>query len=100
MVDQKTRLNNPVGPVLEAGAAGRAVIAAIQQLNQDVVIQDRGSYYRVLVPGRCRVTREAIEKTLGSSFQLPGDLELIMPAFKGLLSMSDQEAVWRVGETP
>lgn len=100
MVDQETRQDNSVGPVLEAGSAGRAVIAAIQQLNRDVVVQDRGSYYRILVPRRCRVTREAIEKTLGSPFRLPGDLELIMPAFKGMLSMSEEDAVWRIGDEP
>lgn len=83
-----------VGPVLEAGETARAVVAAVRQLNGDVVVLDRGSYLRVLVPGRCVVTREAIEQALGRPFRLPGDLEMVMPSFKGLLRMGNEEAVW------
>lgn len=83
-----------VGPVLEAGQTANAVITAIQQLNDGVEVQDRGSYLRVLVADRCVVTREAIEQALGRSFRLPGDLELLMPSFKGTLTMTDEKAIW------
>ncbi|HEX2677796.1 MAG TPA: MmoB/DmpM family protein, partial [Polyangiales bacterium] len=66
--------------------------------NDFVVLRDRGSYVRVLVPKRCVMLREMVEECLGRPFHLPGDLELIMPAFKGRLRMDDREAVWSVGE--
>jgi toluene monooxygenase system protein D len=60
-------------------------------------VQDRGSYVRVLVPGRCRVTRESIEAALGRPFALPADLELVMPSFMGAFTVTDDEAVWDGG---
>lgn len=83
-----------VGPVLEASAAGRAVVRAIEELNQRVEIQDRGAYLRVLVPERCVVTREAIERALGARFELPADLESVMPAFKGLFRVDAESVEW------
>jgi hypothetical protein len=80
--------------VLHHGATAAAVVAAICELNARVELLDRGSYLRVLVPGRCVVTRSAIEHQLGASFRLPGDLETIMPSFKGRFRVSDDEATW------
>ena len=80
--------------MLEAGAAADAVIAAIRELNAGVVVVDRGAYRRVSAFRRCIVTREAIEKELGRAFQLPGDLEKIMPAFQGCFSVSEECAAW------
>jgi toluene monooxygenase system ferredoxin subunit len=84
-----------VGPVLEASESGRAVLAAIRELNEQVEVVDRGAYLRVLVPGRCLVTRRAIEQALGRAFHLPTDLEALMPAFKGFLQMDDERVEWR-----
>jgi toluene monooxygenase system ferredoxin subunit len=83
-----------VGPVLQGGAAAEAVVAAIRSLNRQVEVLDRGSYLRVLVPGRCLVTRAAIEAELRAPFRLRSDLERVMPSFKGRLSLSDEEACW------
>jgi len=83
-----------VGPVLQAGPAADAVIAAIRELNPEVEIVDRGAYLRVLAPPRCRVTRAAIERHRGAPFALPADLEPIMSSFKGRLGLSDSEAWW------
>lgn len=85
-----------VGPVLEATDAGRAVVAAIVALNPEARIQDRGAYLRVSVPGRCVVTRSAIEAELGREVEWPGGLELVMPAFQGLLSLDEDGAEWRL----
>jgi toluene monooxygenase system protein D len=87
-----------VGPVLETGDAARAVIAAIRELNPGTEVRDRGAYLRVEVPGRCVVTRAAIERLLGRTFLLPGDLELLMPAFKGRFAVSEEQAVWSYEE--
>jgi len=85
-----------VGPVLEATDAGRAVVSAIVALNPDARIQDRGAYLRVSVPGRCVVTRSAIEAALGHELSWPGGLELVMPAFQGLFSLDEERAEWRL----
>jgi toluene monooxygenase system protein D len=84
-----------VGPVLQSGAVANAIIAAIKDLNSDVIVVDRGAYVRVLVPRNCIVTRSAIEKHLGRSFRFPGELETVMSAFKGSLRLSQDEATWR-----
>ena len=85
-----------LGPVLEANDSGRAVVAAIVAQNPGARIQDRGAYLRVSVPGRCIVTRSAIEAELGRKLDWPGGLELVMPAFQGLLSLDDERAEWRL----
>lgn len=87
-------MSDAVGPVLEASEPGRAVLAAIREQNPEVVVEDRGAYLRVLVPRRCVVTRPAIERALGRPFRLPADLEPLMPAFRGLLSMSEERVEW------
>jgi len=94
MVTEVIREVEQVGPVLETGTAADAVIAAIRELNVGVVVVDRGAYRRVSAFRRCIVTREAIEKELGRAFQLPGDLEKIMPAFQGGFAVSEECAVW------
>jgi toluene monooxygenase system protein D len=84
-----------VGPVLQSGAVATAIIAAIKDLNQDVMVVDRGAYVRVLVPRCCVVTRSAIEKHLGRSIRFPGELETVMSAFKGSLELNQNDAAWR-----
>lgn len=84
-----------VGPVLQSGPVANAIIAAIEDLNQDVMVVDRGAYVRILVPRCCIVTRSAIEKHLGRPFRFPGELETVMSAFKGSLQLSQDEAAWR-----
>lgn len=88
-----------VGPVLEASEPGRAVLTAILRLNQHVEVMDRGAYLRVLAPGSCVVTRRAIEDALGKPFVFPGDLEAVMPAFKGFMHMNDEQVEWQRHQT-
>jgi toluene monooxygenase system protein D len=96
MNGQASENYNRVGPVLQSGPVANAIIAAIQDLNQDVMVMDRGAYVRVLVPQCCVVTRAAIEKHLGRSFRFPGELETVMPAFKGSLQLNQDDAAWRL----
>jgi hypothetical protein len=84
-----------VGPVLQAGELGRAVVLAIRELNPEVQVLDRGAYYRVLVENVCRVRRDTIERITGSRFELPSDLEAIMPSFQGFLSIGSDCVEWR-----
>jgi hypothetical protein len=88
-----------VGPVLQSGTVTNAIIAAIKDMNQDVLVVDRGAYVRVLVPQCCVVTRSAIEKHLGRSFRFPGELETVMSAFKGALQLNQDDATWRFTRT-
>jgi toluene monooxygenase system protein D len=83
-----------VGPVLVPGPLAEAILLALGELNPGLSCVDRGGYLRVLVPGRCRLTRRAVESHTRSSFRLPGDLEAVMPSFKGRLTLTEDEAVW------
>jgi toluene monooxygenase system protein E len=83
-----------VGPVLIGHPATHAVLGAIRRLNPSVEIQDRGSYVRVLAPGRCVVTRSAVEDILGQPFDFRAGLEIMMPSFKGRMRLGDYEALW------
>ncbi len=85
-----------VGPVLQAGPLGEAVVDAIRALNPGVRVLDRGAYLRVLCPRRCVVTRAAIEARTGAPFRLPGDLELVMSSFKGRFAVSEDDARWEL----
>jgi toluene monooxygenase system protein D len=84
-----------VGPVLQVGALTNAIVAAIRDLNSDVIVVDRGAYLRVLAPRNCIVTRVSIEKHLGRPVRFPGELETVMSAFKGTIRLSQDEAVWQ-----
>jgi len=86
-----------VGPVLSAGAMADAIVAAIRERNRSVVVEDRASYVRVLVPSPCVLDRSAVERRIGGSFELPRDLEQVMPSFKGRLTISEEQAVWTLG---
>jgi toluene monooxygenase system ferredoxin subunit len=88
--------DDDVGPVLQAGALGDAVVEAIRTLNAEARVVDRGAYRRVLCRQRCVVTRAAIEERTGAPFRLPGDLELVMSSFKGRFAVSDEEACWEL----
>jgi hypothetical protein len=90
------RIERGVGPVLARGAACDAVLRALAELNPDLVCVDRGAYVRVYVPVRCVLQRGVVERHSGQAFRLPGDLEIIMPSFKGRLRMSEDEVVWEV----
>ena len=98
MTSENPETYDRVGPVLQSGAIATAIIAAIKDLNQDVMVVDRGAYVRVLVPRCCVVTRSAIEKHLGRSFRFPGELETVMSAFKGSLELNQNDAAWRFAQ--
>ena len=95
MTGEADAVYDRVGPVLQAGPVTDAIVAAIKDLNQDVMVVDRGAYIRVLVPQCCVVTRFAIEKHLGRPFRFPGELETVMSAFKGSLELNQDDAAWR-----
>jgi toluene monooxygenase system protein D len=95
MTEEPAGIYDRVGPVLQVGTVTNAIIAAIRDLNEDVMVVDRGAYVRVLVPQCCVVTRLAIEKHLGRPIRFPGELETVMSAFKGSLQLNQDDAAWR-----
>ena len=97
MSDDRQNIYDRVGPVLQSGELGNAIVEAIRDLNSDVLVTDRGAYLRVLVPERCVVTRDAIERHLGRPIRFPGELETVMSAFKGALRLSENQAIWQFG---
>jgi MmoB/DmpM family len=86
-----------VGPVLETGALAEAIVEAIREHNRPVVVEDRDSYLRVLVPQRCVLRGDAVEQRIGRRFDLPADLEQVMPSFKGRLTIQSGQAIWALG---
>ena len=90
-----------VGPVLHATPFARSVVAVIEEENTHAVVQDEGAYLRVLSPRVCRLSRAALEAATGSVIRFPGDLEVVMSSFAGVMQLTEDDAVWRLaGEPP
>ena len=89
-----------VGPVLQPTQLGWAVVAAMEEENDGVVVHDEGAYLRVLAPRVCRVSRSAVEACAGAPVRFPGDLEVIMSSFAGLVAMDEDGAVWWLASEP
>lgn len=81
--------------MLQASDLGRAVLAALQELNPTAEVIDRGTYLRVNAPPPCVLTRAAVEQITGQPFLLPGDLEQVMPSFRGFLALGADRVEWR-----
>src|ERR1700693_184581 len=95
MSKETTNTYDHVGPVLQAGALTNAIVAAIRDLNSEVIVVDRGAYLRVLAPRTCMVTRISIEKHLGRPMRFPGELETVLSAFKGAIRLTEDQAIWQ-----
>src|ERR1700761_8352048 len=90
-----------VGPVLHATPFARSVVSVIEEENTHALVQDEGAYLRVLCPRVCRLSRAALEAATGSAVRFPGDLEMVMSSFAGMLQLTEDDAVWRLaGEPP
>jgi toluene monooxygenase system protein D len=89
-----------VGPVLQATPFAWAVIAAIRDENEHVAVQDEGAYLRVNVPRICRLSRAGLEAVTGSTVRFPGELEVVMSSFTGVMRMTEDDAVWRLAGEP
>jgi len=90
-----------VGPVLQATPFAEAVVAAIREENDDVLVRHEDAYVRVLVPGVCRLSCSVLQSLTGEVVNFPGDLEVIMSSFTGRMEITDHAAVWWLaGETP
>ncbi len=90
-----------VGPVLLDTPFAEAVVAAIREENDDVVVRHEAAYLRVSVPGTCSLSCSVVRSIVGADVRFPGDLEAIMPSFSGRMAITDHSAVWWLtGEPP
>jgi toluene monooxygenase system protein D len=48
----------------------------------------------VLAPGICRLPRAALEAATGPAIRFPGDLEVVMSSFTGVLKLTDDDVLW------
>ena len=87
-----------VGPVLHATPFAWSVI--LEEENTDVRVQDEGAYLRVLVPRVCRLSRAGLEAATGSAIRFPGELEVVMSSFTGVMQLTEDGAVWRLAREP
>jgi toluene monooxygenase system protein D len=89
-----------VGPVLQATPFAWSVISVIEEENTDVRVQDEGAYLRVLVPRVCQLSRAGLETATGSAIRFPGELEVVMSSFTGVMQLTEDGAVWRLAREP
>ena len=89
-----------VGPVLQATPFARSVVSVIEEENTHVLVQDEGAYLRVLSLRVCRLSRAGLEAATGSAIRFPGDLEVVMSSFAGVLQLTEDGAVWRLAGEP
>ncbi|MEA2645136.1 MAG: toluene monooxygenase system protein [Chloroflexota bacterium] len=85
-----------VGPVLHATPFARTVISAIQDENERVIVHDEGAYLRVLAPRICRLSRAGLEAMTGATVRFPGELEVVMSSFMGVMQLTEDDVVWRL----
>ena len=89
-----------VGPVLHATPFARSVVWVIEEENEQVLVHDEGAYLRVLAPRLCRLSRAGLEAATGPAIRFPGDLEVVMSSFTGVLQLTEDGAVWRLASEP
>jgi len=89
-----------VGPVLHATPFARSVVSVIEEENTHVLVRDEGAYLRVLVPRVCRLSRAGLEAATGFAIRFPGDLEVVMSSFSGVMQLTEDSAVWRLAREP
>ena len=89
-----------VGPVLHATPFARAVVSVIEEENTHVLVRDEGAYLRVLVPRVCRLSRAGLEAATGMVIRFPGELEVVLSSFTGVMQLTEDGAVWRLARAP
>ena len=81
-----------VGPVMNTGEIGEAVIEAIREDNQGrkIEIEEHASYYRVKVEGECLISIATVSDVLGRDV-LVSDIEQNMPSFEGFIRVETDQ---------
>lgn len=81
-----------VGPVMQKGEMGEAVIAAIEEdnSNRKIVIEEHASYYRIKVEEECLLLVATVSEMFGSEVTY-SDIERSMPSFEGFIRVETDQ---------
>ena len=81
-----------VGPVMNKGEMGDAVIEAIYEDNSErkIVVEEHASYFRVKVEGECLLRLKTVSDMLGSKVIL-SDIESSVPSFEGFIRVDSDK---------
>jgi phenol/toluene 2-monooxygenase (NADH) P2/A2 len=72
------------------GSIVGAIIAAIQEDNEGVVVDDYMVYKKVKAPGKIILKRETVEECLGADFEMD-QIHLVMSSCFGFITEWDEE---------
>ncbi len=72
------------------GSIVSAIIAAIQEDNEGVVVDDYMVYKKVKVPGKMVLKRETVEEHLGADFDMD-QVHIVMSSCFGFITEWDEE---------
>ena len=67
-----------------------AMIAAIQEDNEDVIVEDFMVYKKVKAPGKMVLKRETVEEHLGADFEMD-QVHMVMSSCFGFIKDWDEE---------
>lgn len=74
------------------GSIVTAIIAAIQEDNEGVVVDDYMVYKKVKVPGKMILKRETVEEHLGADFDMDR-VHIVMSSCFGFITDWDEEQI-------
>jgi phenol/toluene 2-monooxygenase (NADH) P2/A2 len=72
------------------GSMVDAIIAAIEQDNEGVVVDDFAVYKKVKAPGKMVLKRETVEEHLGADFDMD-KVHIVMSSYFGFISDWDED---------
>ena len=81
-----------VGIDLDTSGGGivTAIIAAIEEDNEGVIVEDFSVYKKVKVPGKLVLNRETVEEHLGADFEMD-QVHIFMSSYFGFITDWDEE---------
>ena len=72
------------------GSIVTALIAAIEEDNEGVIVEDFSVYKKVKAPGKMVVNRETVEEHLGAEFEMD-QIHMVMSSCFGFIKDWDEE---------
>jgi phenol hydroxylase P2 protein len=72
------------------GNVATAIISAIEEDNEGVIVEDFSVYKKVKVPGKLVLNRGTVEEQLGAEFEMD-QLHLVMSSYFGFITDWDEE---------
>ena len=72
------------------GSITNALIAAIEEDNEGVIVEDFSVYKKVKVPGKLVLKRETVEEHLGADFEMD-QVHIVMSSCFGFITDWDEE---------